>query len=91
MSINPIAQQLNATIKSGNSYLMEMLSKTGRRLFFPKGILSQSAEARQKAYDKFNATIGIATESLHTMHLPSKTHLHPLREHHQPFLNEPPT
>jgi aspartate/methionine/tyrosine aminotransferase len=71
MNINPIAQQLNSTIKKGNSYLMEMLSKTGRRLFFPKGILSQSAEARQKAYDKFNATIGIATDNLHTMHLPS--------------------
>jgi aspartate/methionine/tyrosine aminotransferase len=71
MSINPLAQELNAIIKSGNSHLMEMLSKTGRRLFFPKGILTQSAEARQKAYDKFNATIGIATENLHTMHLPS--------------------
>ncbi len=71
MNINPIAQELNAVIKKGNSYLMEMLSKTGRRLFFPKGILSQSAEARQKAYDKFNATIGIATENLRTMCLPS--------------------
>ena len=71
MSIHPIAQELNSTIKRGNSYLMEMLSKTGRRLFFPKGILSQSAEARQKAYDKFNATIGIATNNLHTMHLSS--------------------
>ncbi len=71
MNINPLAQELNAIIKSGNSHLMEMFSKTGRRLFFPKGILTQSAEARQKAYDKFNATIGIATESLHTMHLPS--------------------
>lgn len=71
MQINPIAQELNAIIKSGNPHLMEMFSKTGRRLFFPKGILTQSAEARQKAYDKFNATIGIATEDLHTMHLPS--------------------
>lgn len=71
MSINPLAQELNSIIKSGNSHLMEMFSKTGRRLFFPKGILTQSAEARQKAYDKFNATIGIATENLHTMHLPS--------------------
>lgn len=71
MNINPLAQELNAIIKSGNSHLMEMFSKTGRRLFFPKGILTQSAEARQKAYDKFNATIGIATENLHTMHLPS--------------------
>ena len=71
MQINPIAQELNAIIKNGNPHLMEMFSKTGRRLFFPKGILTQSAEARQKAYDRFNATIGIATESLHTMCLPS--------------------
>ena len=71
MNISPLAQELNAIIKAGNSHLMEMLSKTGRRLFFPKGILTQSAEARQKAYDKFNATIGIATGNLHTMHLPS--------------------
>lgn len=71
MRIDPIAQELNAVIKNGNPHLMEMFSKTGRRLFFPKGILTQTAEARQKAYDKFNATIGIATEGLHTMCLPS--------------------
>ncbi|AOY57886.1 MULTISPECIES: aminotransferase class I/II-fold pyridoxal phosphate-dependent enzyme [Desulfococcus] len=71
MSVNPIAQELNATIKHGNSNLMEMLSKTGRRLFFPKGILTQSAEAREKADQRFNATIGIATEHLDTMYLPS--------------------
>jgi len=73
MKINPVAQELNAVIKNGNPHLMEMFSKTGRRLYFPKGILSQAAEARQKAYDKFNATIGIATEGLHTMCLPSVT------------------
>jgi len=71
MRINPIAQEFNAVIKNGNPHLMEMFSKTGRRLFFPKGILTQAAEARQKAYDKFNATIGIATENLRTMCLPS--------------------
>ncbi|MGE0087667.1 MAG: aminotransferase class I/II-fold pyridoxal phosphate-dependent enzyme [Desulfococcaceae bacterium] len=71
MSLNPIAQELNAIIKNANPHLMEMFSKTGRRLFFPKGILSQSAEAKQKADPKFNATIGIATENLHTMHLSS--------------------
>ena len=67
--MNPIAKDLNKIIKAGNSHLMEMLSKTGRRLYFPKGILSQSAEAREMAYDKYNATIGIATEDRHTMHL----------------------
>lgn len=71
MSLNPLAQELNAIIKRGNPYLMEMFSKTGRRLFFPKGILTQSAEAKQKAEPAFNATIGIATEQSATMYLPS--------------------
>lgn len=71
MSINPLAQELNKIIKDANPYIMEMFSKTGRKLFFPKGILTQSQEAKQKAYDKFNATIGIATEELHTMRLDS--------------------
>ncbi len=71
MSINPIAQELNAVLKHGNPHLMEMLSKIGRRLFFPRGILTQSAEAKEKADPRFNATIGIATEHLDTMVLPS--------------------
>jgi aspartate/methionine/tyrosine aminotransferase len=71
MSINPLAQELNAIIKNANPHVTEMLSKTGRRLFFPKGILSQSGEAKQKADPRFNATIGIATENLDTMYLPS--------------------
>jgi aspartate/methionine/tyrosine aminotransferase len=41
-----------------------------RNLFFPKGILSQSAEAKEKAY-KLNATIGIAKENGKTMHFSS--------------------
>jgi aspartate/methionine/tyrosine aminotransferase len=71
MTINPIAQELNAAIKNANPHLMEMFSKTGRRLFFPKGILSQSAEAKQNADPVYNATIGIATENLDIMYLPS--------------------
>jgi aspartate/methionine/tyrosine aminotransferase len=47
-----------------------MLSALGRRLYFPKGILTQTAEARQKAH-RFNATIGIATEAGEPMHLDS--------------------
>jgi aspartate/methionine/tyrosine aminotransferase len=47
-----------------------MLSPLGRRLYFPKGILSQSAEAKQKA-KRFNATIGIATENGAPMFLAS--------------------
>jgi len=39
-------------------------------LYFPKGILSQSAEAKERA-TRFNATIGIATEGGGPMALPS--------------------
>ncbi len=68
--MNPIAHDLNQIIEKGNSHLMEMLSDVGKNLFFPKGILSQSAEAKEKAH-KLNATIGIATEKGETMHFPS--------------------
>ncbi len=64
--MNPIAKQLNDTITAGNSYIMEMLSDIGKELFFPKGILSQSAEAKEKAFE-LNATIGIAKEHGRTM------------------------
>lgn len=60
--MNPIAKELNQVIQDENPHLMEMLSDIGKQLFFPKGILSQSAEAKKKAY-KLNATIGIATEA----------------------------
>lgn len=68
--MNPIAHDLNQNIEKGNPHLMEMLSDVGKNLFFPKGILSQSAEAKEKAH-KLNATIGIATEMGETMHFPS--------------------
>jgi aspartate/methionine/tyrosine aminotransferase len=69
MSIDPIAKKLNETILQGNPHLYEMLSEVGKALFFPKGILFQGAEAKEKAY-RFNATIGIATEKGGAMHLP---------------------
>jgi len=60
--MNPITKELNQVIQNENPHLMEMLSDIGKQLFFPKGILSQSAEAKEKAH-KLNATIGIATEA----------------------------
>ena len=54
--MDPIAQDLNQVVEKGNPHLMEMLSHVGRNLYFPKGILSQSAEAKEKAH-KLNATI----------------------------------
>ncbi len=50
--------------------MFDMLSELGRELYFPKGILTQSAETKQKA-TRYNATIGIAKENGAAMHLPS--------------------
>ena len=68
--MNPIAVELNQIIENGNPHLLEMLSAVGRQLFFPKGILTQSAEAKEKAH-RHNATAGIAKEKGRTMRLNS--------------------
>jgi len=68
--LNPLAQALNARLEAVAPEVLATLSRMGRRLYFPKGILSQSAEAAQKG-KRFNATIGIATEGHEPMHLPS--------------------
>jgi aspartate/methionine/tyrosine aminotransferase len=67
---SPLAQQLNERLEQAAPAVAAMLSPLGRRLYFPKGILSQTAEAKQKA-KRFNATIGIATENGGPMYLPS--------------------
>ena len=68
--MNPLAKELNEIILNANPHIYDMLSDTGKNLYFPKGILTQSAEAKEKA-DKYNATVGMATEKGQTMHLPS--------------------
>lgn len=68
--MNLLAKELNQIIEGGNPNLMAMMADIGKNLFFPKGILSQSAEAKEKAY-RINATIGIAKEGNLTMTLPS--------------------
>jgi aspartate/methionine/tyrosine aminotransferase len=68
--MNPLAKELNQILEKGNPQILDMLSEVGKNLFFPKGILTQSAEAKQKAH-KLNATIGIAMEEGRTMQLRS--------------------
>ncbi|AFQ42804.1 aminotransferase class I/II-fold pyridoxal phosphate-dependent enzyme [Desulfosporosinus meridiei] len=67
--MNEIAQDLNIKIQRENPHVYELLSTLGKELYYPKGILTQTAEAKQKAH-RFNATIGIATEQDHPMFLP---------------------
>ncbi len=66
--MNPLAKELNDQLSQHNPYVLESLSELGKNLFFPKGILTQSAEAKEKAH-RFNATIGIATEGSGPMYL----------------------
>ena len=54
--MNPLAKSLNEELAQHNPYILEMLSHTGKEMFMPKGILSQSAEAKEKA-TKFNVII----------------------------------
>lgn len=66
----PLAADLNRRLEKAAPEVLAMLSALGRRLYFPRGILTQSAEARQDAH-RSNATIGIATEGGVPMYLPS--------------------
>jgi aspartate/methionine/tyrosine aminotransferase len=68
--MNPLAEELNRTIREQSPSCFELLSESGRALYFPRGILSQTAEAKAKAH-RFNATIGEATEGDAPMALPS--------------------
>jgi aspartate/methionine/tyrosine aminotransferase len=59
MKIDVLAEELNNDIKENNTSIYNMLSAYGRSLYFPKGIVTQSAEAKAQAY-RLNATVGIA-------------------------------
>lgn len=56
--MNPLAKELNETIEQNSPVLYNMLSDLGKSIYYPKGILSQSGEAKST---KYNATIGMAT------------------------------
>jgi len=54
--MDQLAKELNSVLE--NSSAGPLLSVLGRRLFFPRGIIAQSAEAKKTA--KINATLGMA-------------------------------
>ncbi|MDR2398654.1 MAG: aminotransferase class I/II-fold pyridoxal phosphate-dependent enzyme [Spirochaetaceae bacterium] len=55
--MNYLVEELNSLL--ADTVSGRLLSPLGRRLYFPKGIIAQSAEAKQGAYTA-NATIGMA-------------------------------
>lgn len=64
--MHELAKELNTALKG--TVVDEMFSAVGRRMFFPKGIVAQAAEATEKA-TRFNATVGMATSNGQPMHL----------------------
>ncbi|MDZ7794325.1 MAG: aminotransferase class I/II-fold pyridoxal phosphate-dependent enzyme [Spirochaetia bacterium] len=66
--MNKIALELNETL--GGTAAARLLSDFGSRFYFPKGIISQSGEAKKKA-TRFNATVGMATKQNIPLFLPS--------------------
>ena len=57
--MNELAKELNEILKDSVAY--PFLSERGKRMYFPKGIVAQSAEAGEKA-KRYNATVGLAKD-----------------------------
>ena len=66
--MNALAEELNEAL--AGTAAERLLSDMGKRMYFPKGIVSQSAEADERAH-RFNATIGMAYEGGEPMILDS--------------------
>lgn len=66
--INPLAQELNDILEG--TTISQMFSDIGKRMFFPKGIIAQGAEAKTHG-KKANATIGVTMNEGRPVTLPS--------------------
>ena len=67
-TLSPLTTELNEQIIEFVPSAYRLLSELGKRIYLPKGILSQSAEANEKA-SRFNATRAVAYEDNRIMHL----------------------
>ncbi|MDR1626902.1 MAG: aminotransferase class I/II-fold pyridoxal phosphate-dependent enzyme [Spirochaetia bacterium] len=72
--MNPLANELNAVL--AGTAAGRLLSAYGERMYFPKGIVAQSAEAGRRAR-RYNATVGMAYENGEPMILPAVKELTP--------------
>lgn len=64
--MHELAKELNDVLDG--TVAISFLSKVGKRMYFPKGIVAQSAEAGAKA-KLYNATVGLATKGGEPMYL----------------------
>jgi len=72
--MNSLAEELNTVLSP--TIAGQLLSRFGREIFFPKGIVAQAAEAGKRA-KRINATIGMAVEHSKPMMLRAVKHLVP--------------
>lgn len=72
--MHPIAQELNRALE--HTVIARLFSRFGTRCFFPRGIASQAAEARELA-GTYDATVGMAYAEGRPMMLPSMRRLVP--------------
>ena len=79
-ALNPLAIQLNEELRNAAPSVFALLSELGKRIYLPKGILSQTTEANAQAH-QFNATRAIALDFSggpgDMMHLPASRRLVP--------------
>ena len=79
-ALNPLAIELNEALRDAAPSVYALLSELGKRIYLPKGILSQTAEANALAH-QFNATRAIALDFSEgtgdLMHLPVSRKLVP--------------
>ena len=68
--MNELAKELNDVIEKNSNTFYSLLSEFGKNIYMPKGIISQTQEAKKHAH-KFDATIGIAKEKGKPMYLNS--------------------
>ena len=82
--MNVLAVELNEVLK--NSVAYPFLSQKGLRMYFPKGIVAQSAEAGEKA-KKYNATVGqrkmdsLSVLAIFTINLYQEAYPRPISSH----------
>jgi len=66
--MNTLAKELNDVLEG--TIISDLLSDLGKRMYFPKGIVAQGAEAKKHA-SRYNATIGMAFAEGEAMILPA--------------------
>ncbi len=64
--MNALAVELNRALEG--TVIASLLSGFGKRFYFPRGIVAQSAEAKRHAR-RLNATVGMATDGAQPLHL----------------------